>query len=353
MDAAGREVLLANLAKQRHGCEVSGSPFYARLLDHLAADVAAGGPAWSVLAPYAAQPFETVHPLRLLGGLHRLVLTGALPSLAARYPSTGGDGDADAAWPEVRAVLADPPAELLGTFDRAVQTNEVGRSVALVGGLLLIAAQTQLPVRLLELGASGGLNLRADRYWFEQDGRGWGDPSSAVRFVDRAGAGGPPFDAPLRIVERRGCDLDPIDASTADGAATLLSYLWPGMEDRFAATTAALAIARDHPVVVDRADVAAWLPAQLASAPRDVVTVVWHSIVWQYLPSATRAHVTRAIEDAGVRATARAPLAWLRLEPPADAFGRPDLRLRVWPGGVDALVARAGFHREPVRWCAS
>jgi hypothetical protein len=348
-----RAVLLANLEKQRLGCELSGSPFYAGLLDHLIADVAAGGPSWRVLEPYAAQPFEPVYPLRLLAGVHRLVLTGARPALAARYPSTGGDGDADAAWPELRALLEDPPPSVLEAFGRAVQTNEVGRSVSLVGGLLLLASRTRRPVRLLELGSSAGLNLRVDRYWYEQDGRGWGDPSSPLRFVDWFDPAGPPFDAPLEIVGRRGCDLDPIDAASDDGATTLLSYLWPGMTERFDATAAALAIARDVPVDVDRADAGSWLPAQLDASPRDAATVVWHSIVWQYLPATTKTHVTRAIERAGARATADAPIAWLRLEPPADAIGRPDLRLRVWPDGRDELVATAGFHRQAVQWCGA
>jgi hypothetical protein len=30
----------------------------------------------------------------------------------------------------------------------------------------------------------------------------------------------------------------------------------------------------------------------------------------------------------------------------------PELRLRMWPGGGDELLAHAGFHQQPVRWTA-
>jgi hypothetical protein len=346
----GRETLLANLAKQRLGCDRSGSPFYARLLDHMIDDVGAGGPTWHILEPYAAAPFEPVYPLRLLGGLHHLVLAGDAPALARRYPSTGGDGDADAAWPDVRALLADPPVALVETFERAVQTNEVGRSVALVGGLLLLAERTGLPVRLLEVGASGGLNLRVDRYWYEQAGRGWGDAASPLRFVDRYEPGPPPFGAPLSIAERRGCDRDPIDASSEDGARTLLSYVWPGMTARFDALTYALAVARALPVEIDRADAADWVEQQLAVTRTGIVTVVWHSIVWQYLDASTRTRLLHALRAAAARATPDAPVAWLRLEPPDDTLGRPELRCSLWPGAADEVLAHAGFHHQPVHW---
>jgi hypothetical protein len=43
------------------------------------------------------------------------------------------------------------------------QTNEVRRSAVLLPGFLTIAAETGLPLRILELGASAGLNQLWDR----------------------------------------------------------------------------------------------------------------------------------------------------------------------------------------------
>ena len=139
--------------------------------------------------------------LRLLGGVHRMVLAGDAPDLARHYPSTGGDGDAAVgvvALPRPRSATR-PPA-VLDALTRPPQTNEVGRSASLVPGFLHVAKSTGLPLRLLELGASAGLNLRVDRYRYEQDGVGWGDPASAVRFDDLWPDATPPLGTPATIV---------------------------------------------------------------------------------------------------------------------------------------------------------
>jgi hypothetical protein len=75
------------------------------------------------------------------------------------------------------------------------------------------------------------------------------------------------------------------------------------------------------------------------------VTVVFHSIVLQYLGEAERAAFTRHLEDAAARASAEAPLAWLRMEP-ADELA--EVRLTAWPGGDERLLCRAGYHGSPV-----
>ena len=77
-----------------------------------------------------------------------------------------------------------------------------------------------------------------------------------------------------------------------------------------------------------------------------------HSIVWQYLSAADRERVRRTIEEAGSRATAGAPIAWLRFEPSPDR-ACAEVRLRSWPGGEDRLLARAGYHGRPVQWLAA
>lgn len=62
-----------------------------------------------------------------------------------------------------------------------VQTNEVGRCAALLFGFLTVAGKDPPPLRLLEIGASAGLNLRWDRYRYEANGFAWGPADSQVR----------------------------------------------------------------------------------------------------------------------------------------------------------------------------
>jgi len=71
----------------------------------------------------------------------------------------------------------------------------------------------------------------------------------------------------LAIVDRRGCDLAPVDASTTDGGRYLTSFVWPVDLDRHQRLAAALTVSREHPVAVDRASAADWLHRQLAHRP--------------------------------------------------------------------------------------
>jgi hypothetical protein len=326
-----------------------GSPFYGTMLECMASDVADGGPTWPLLEPFTGEPPENVYHIRLLGGVHRLVLTGAAPELARHYPSVGGDGDAEAAWPFVRELLAKRPPVVLDALTRPPQTNEVGRSAPLVGGLLVVARDTRLPLRLRELGSSAGLNLWFDRYWFSQDGRGWGDPTSTVRFVDLWPHGSPPFDAGMSIADRRGCDRHPMDVTSEDGRLWLLAYVWPDQRARFELLRTALDLARDAPPAVDEAEIPEWLETQLAESTPGLATVVFHSIVWQYLTAKEKAAVEATLHEAGRRATADAPLAWLRLELGSE-LSTSDLRLTTWPGGAERLLAHAAPHLGPVEW---
>ncbi|MEO8695761.1 MAG: DUF2332 domain-containing protein [Acidimicrobiales bacterium] len=346
------EKLIANVRVQAHGCRQSGSPFYGALFDRMADDIAAHGLFWWLLEPFAHESFGTVRPLRVIGAVHKLVLAGATPALATHFPSVGGDGDAAASWPLVAALVEERAALFAAALERPVQTNEVTRSVALVGGLLWLAREMRLPMALREVGSSGGLNLRVDRYWYEQRGRGWGDAASGVRFVDCFVDGEPPFAAPLRIVDRRGCDRYPIDVTTDDGATTLLGFVWPGQDERFTQLRDALVAARPLPVEIESADAVEWVGRIARERAAGTTTVVYHSIVWQYLGDTERGEIATSLQAAGATATIDAPLAWLRLEPPAGTQSPVELRVTTWPGGAERLLAVAGFHRDPVRWLA-
>ncbi len=354
MTQADRTALAEYFRLEAVGLGEIGSAFYAELERAMADDVEAGGPSWTVLESRAGAPFDDALALRLLGGVHRMVLAGDAPQLARHYPSTGGDGDAAAAWWHVRDLVATQPAEVLDALARPPQTNEVGRSASLVPGFLTIAAETGFPLRLLELGASAGLNLRVDRYWYEQDGVGWGDPESPVRFVDLWPHGAPRFETPATIASRAGCDKDPIDTSRPESALTLLSYVWPDQAERIQRLRDALDIATGCSVDIARAAAEDWLPEQLAQPTPGVATVVFHSIVWQYLPEATRARLLATLEAAGTAATEEAPLAYLRLEPSPETYFPAELRLTLWPGATSAsasrLLSTSGFHFGQVTW---
>ena len=342
-----QDTIARRLRRQAESCLRLGSPFYSTLLEQAADDVLRGGPCWAVLAGHEADPPGSVIALRFMGGVHRLVLEGRAPELARYYPSVGGNARPDPVWPVFRDTVAQHREALRELMGHAVQTNEVGRCAALLGGFLLVARQTGLPLRLLEIGASAGLNLRWDSYRYETEGAGWGDPDSPVRIDIELPEQRLPFDIRAEVVERRGCDALPVDPCSAEGRLTLMSYIWADQLQRFERLQGALEVARKVPVVVEQADAPDWLATQLDNVAIERATVVFHSIVMQYLTEAGRERVQQILEQAGRSATVDAPLAWLRMEPDG-AYA--EVRLTTWPGGEERLLAKAGYHGRPVRW---
>jgi hypothetical protein len=141
----------------------------------------------------------------------------------------------------------------------------------------------------------------------------------------------------------------PIDLGQQDQRLRLRSYVWPDQPDRLARLDAAITMARGLGISVERADAGVWVRDRLAEPVPGQATVLYHSIMWQYMPGATQAAVRTAIEQAGGRATDAAPLAWLRFEPPrADA--RAELHLTLWPGERRHHLATAHPHGKVVTW---
>ena len=326
------------------------SPLTSALLHGAADELAVPGPVRDLLLPLADDPPGSVPALRFAGALHRLVLERRAPALALHYPSVGGTAGVEGAWAAAREVVRDEPG-LPELVRRPVQTNEVGRSAALYGGLLHVAARTGLPVRLLEVGASAGLNLRVDAFAYEVGDRVLGDPASPVRLRQPWKGTTPPY-ADVVVAQRSGCDPAPLDpASTAD-RLTLTSYVWADQVERLERLRAALGVAERLPAPVEGLPASAFLERELAEPAPGMVTVVWHSVVWQYLAPSEREALRGLLARAGARATRRAPLALLSHEPErvGDRGFRFVVALTTWPGGQVEVLGEAQGHGPPVVW---
>ncbi len=320
-----------------------GAGFTERLIEALAAVIDRSTAIGERLLDWPGDPVADALVLRLLGGLHALVRAGARPELAAAYPPHPLP-DAAALRARLAAALTD--ARLLPWLDSPPQTNEVGRSGVLMPGLLTIMATTGLPLRLFELGASAGLNLRVGDYAYDLGGVQVGAAHAPLRLAP-AWSGPPPPPGRVEVVARAGVDRAPIDLRR--DADRLLAYVWPDQPERIVRLEAAIAAFTADPVVVDRQDAADWVEAQVATAA-GTVTVVYHTIAFQYFSGATQARVAAHLAAIGATATAAAPLAWLRFEFESGDGSLPTLCLRLWPGGEDRLLARAHPHGASVTW---
>lgn len=341
---------------QAKACRELGSPFTARLCELFAARLDAG-------SRYAHRIFDwppvmmlpDAVALRAVAGLHALVRSGRQPELAAVYPPHKADDDA--LWAAVEAAIAAHDAVLHDYLASPPQTNEVSRCGVLLGGAMMIAAETGLPLAWHEIGASMGLNLSFDRYRYDlggaaSDDKTWGDESSSVHICSEWRGASPSLEAPLNVVSRVGCDLNPLDAGRDEDRERMLSYIWADQADRLKRIEAAIVTTAAASIHVEKADAAEWLERRLAAFPLESrVFVIAHTIMWQYMPKATRERIAALIADAGKRASTTAPLAWLRLEADGQS-GSAAITLTSWPDGRERAIGRASFHGYWAEWGA-
>lgn len=333
---------------QQRGCAQTGSPIYAELIGRMTDDLERGGVFAQIAAAHRGHPVLDALPLRVLGAVHAWVLEGSAPALARFYPSAGGRFEPEGAW---RALLdlANERRDALceAAAHRGVQTNEVQRSAVLLPGFLRVAAATRLPLRVREIGASGGLNLVLDRHRYELGPHRFGDPASALTIHAEWQGGAPDLDAPLRIASRRGCDVAPIDLRDPAARMRLLGFVWPEQLDRIERLRAAQAIVAADPPPIDAESAGSWVAREIRPVPGET-TLLCHSVMWWYVPAEEREAIARSVEAAGAAATSDSPVAWLRME--STRAEETEVRLRLWPSGEDLHLATAHPHGAWVRW---
>lgn len=338
------------LVRQAVACEALGSPLYAGLLRHAAQDLLASGPTAAVLDGHLADPGRSALALRMLGGVHALVLTGRAGELAAFYPSAGGTADAgpgaERAWPAMRQVLADQADWVRDWLRRPPQTNEVGRGAALAGALCHLVTEADLPVRLVEIGASAGLNLRADQFRISGPGVAYGDESSPVQMAG-GWLGEVPQARRIDVVTRTGGDLAPIDPLSEDGQLRLTAYVWPDQNERLRRLRGAIELAARVPAELRDEPASATL-ASVSPEP-GCWTVLWHSIMHQYLDAEQIAAVAAGVAALAAAATGEARFAHVSFEPVRGSADTP-VELVTWPDGVRRRLGTAPPHGIPVTW---
>ena len=327
-------------------CENSGAPFTADLLRALLRDFESGGAWRGLIGGWTTDPEMDVVGLRCVGALHRLALQGVEPFKGVFQRLDRNPGGLDAA---VQAAGARP--EVAGWIKNPPQTNEVMRSAVFLGGFFEIARAQGLPLRLLEMGASAGLNLNWPLYRYRLGDTVWGPQDSPVRLEPQWE--GPSLQIPdLEIHSRRGVDQLPVDLADPQARYRLLSYVWADQAERMARIQGAQKLAMTHPATVDEGDAADWVEAQLADLPRGTTTVLYHSYVWLYLPEPTKARIRAALARAGAKTDASTGLARLSFES-ADGTENSHLTLTLWPGGGKRVLARAHAHGRWIKWLGS
>lgn len=349
-DSRDSEAVRFAFTSQAEYCRRLGSPFTACVCDALATGLDTASAAGRAILGWNGDPSPLADnvPLRTVGALNALVRSHWVPYLAALYPPNPLPEGGELGRAVLRA-LEEHSARVLAFLSTPPQTNEVGRSAVLIGGFLTIARRTGLPLEVYEIGSSAGLNLLVDRYQYRLGEAVWGAPDAALVLAPSWEGSPPPVEAALAIRSRRGCDVNPIDLRDPIARERLAAYVWADQTDRIRRVEAAIEIARSLPVAIDCCEAADWIERQMEVAPvRGSTRVLFHSVVWTYLPEDSRNRIRGHLSRAGAVASSDAPLAWLRFE----LADPPELRLTLWPSGEETLLARAHPHGTWVRWLA-
>jgi hypothetical protein len=279
-------------------------------------------------------------PLRLLAGVHSLVLSGAAP-------------DAFDSWERFSAAL-DEHAGCVGRFvaEQQIQTNEVQRSWVLLPCFLEVVHRIGAEsFDLVELGPSAGLNLVWDRYRYRYEAGAWGVPDAPLELGGEERARVPDYLLRLMpsVQARVGIDTNPVDVTTGEGALLLKSFVWADQVDRLRRLDRAIEALRSDPPELIQGDFVELLPDVLADRRQDVLSVVFQTGTFGYLTAEERSRMHSALAEAGEAA----PLAFVSTgrprEPDATHWG---ISLRIWPGGDRDLLAEADFHGAWLHWLA-
>jgi hypothetical protein len=288
---------------------------------------------------YALEP-----PLLFLAAIHAAVLSDAPEAkpLSRFYATVGGsyepEYDQDVLVQMLGGLFLKPPRVLLDFLKNGrIQTNEVSRGVAwLLPALILNSWSPDIPMTLIDLGCSAGLNLAADAQtwlWLATDRDRTLNPAAEALITQRIDFGKaersvrealPAMVAKPNIQRRIGYDLNPLHLDDPTELLDLRALIWgdqPARLERFDRAVNGYHALSPAPELhsTNIIDAAQHLDTQIAAGSR--LLLVYNTVTTLYLPDPEYGTLRHNIEasfralPAGVRGV------WLELEPPR--FGEP------------------------------
>jgi hypothetical protein len=319
-----------------------------------------------VLSILTGAPLAQRRPLLLLAAVHFLLLSGTEHPLAEYYdtvaqvrgvPYEPPNGDAGTAFTAFCQSYRRELEQLIAT--RTTQTNEVGRCSALLPGLCDIASRYEwkVPLALLDLGTSAGLNLLFDDYSYtyrsaSDDGVLTAGPKGSAVSIECTARDDLHALPELRLPplsERVGLDLSPVDPFSEDAALWLLACQWPDNAVRFDRLRAALANVRasDDPPRLEQGDMVHDLPRIAATIGGTTPLVVFHSWVAAYLDEEQQQTLAAEVRALG----GTRPVHHLYCESPFETPGLPTPPSPVLREGPDlaTTLVHIGPEGEPER----
>lgn len=304
-------------------------------------------------------------PNMLFAAVQYLLLSGgeyAGHPLAAHYPIVSGRDrpmqPAFSAFRDFCLTNRDNILDLIRTH--RTQTNVVRRCTCLLPAFSMVQEESGLPLALIDIGASAGLNLNVDRYRYRylRGGREeatWGRSEAPVALEAELRGGGalPRLADDLVVWYRGGIDINPIDLSQEDELRWLRALIWPEHVERHQRLIDAAAELRRSPVDLRGGDAVELLPHMIGETPQDAALTVYSTVALYQIPSDGRERILRTLAE-----TSRERPVWLvtldlMLED-IDDPQMPTLAITRFVNGKRSrqLLAQASPHGWWIEWAA-
>ena len=277
-------------------------PGYSPLYEHLATRIA--DELW-IPALVSRHDRTSYAPILFFACVRDLTLARPDEPLARRYDEIVGGADPldPDPWPLFRALVAERRDEIGVLLEtRSIQTNEVGRSAALLPAFTVVAERFERPLALIEIGCSAGLNLFFDRFHIDYGTAGSvGPDDSPVRLTcEVRGDRRPPIPTRAPTVRSRlGLDLHPIDVTDPDATRWLEACVWPDVPGRVERLRAAVALARLDPPELRAGNAVDLVADAVRAVPRDAVACLDSTWVLAYFSDDERARLHELLDELG------------------------------------------------------
>lgn len=174
---------------------------------------------------------------------------------------------------------------------RRVQTNEIRRCSYLMPAFGTVWLDSGgMPLGLIDVGASAGLNLLWDKYRYRySDGSTLGRPDSEVVIDCELKNVMPDIPSELPcVVFRKGVDLNPVDLGDDEEYLWMMALVWPDHPDRADLLSAARRTWLSNPPRVERGDALEILPRILEEVPVEAALCVFHCHTLNQFPPDAR-----------------------------------------------------------------
>ena len=293
-------------------------------------------------------------PLILFGPVHYLLLKGIKHPLRDFYPTIVGDKAKDMIgnyniFHDFCLAHSKEIIELMQT--KIVQTNEVNRSTVLFTGFnWIIDEQHKSELSLIELGCSAGLNLCWDKFCYQFEDKLVGNGGcELILSCEVRGPFRPNFDfTSIRIKDRVGIDLNPLNISSEEDSLWLQSLIWPERLERLINLQKAIKISKNYPKKLIKGHGSSKLGEVLNIIDKETVVVVYQSFAFYLFSDKEKEKIKNILLDS----SRLRPIYLLSMEWEGINGKRTFLKVDSFINGKQEsfTLAESHFHGEWIKW---